>query len=79
MAELEAKCLSYSLALRRAEQQQASDKSMIASLSQSCAKLRAEVHHNGCMGTTCGITLFERLGFLNIQQEYGNPSERAWK
>ena len=43
LAELEAKCLSYTLSLRRAEQQQAADKSMIASLSQSCSKLRAEV------------------------------------
>ena len=43
MAELEAKCLSYSLALQRADHQQASDKGMIASLSQSCSKLRAEV------------------------------------
>ena len=43
MAELEAKCLSYSLALQRADQQQATDKGMVASLSQSCAKLRAEV------------------------------------
>ena len=42
-AELEAKCLSYSLALQRADHQQASDKGMIASLSQSCSKLRAEV------------------------------------
>lgn len=43
LAELEAKCLSYTLALQRADQQQAADRSMIASLSQSCSKLRAEV------------------------------------
>ena len=45
LAELEAKCLSSTLALRRAEQQQSSDKSMIYSLTQTCAKLRAEVRH----------------------------------
>ena len=48
MAELEAKCLSYSLAMQRADQQQASDRGMIASLSQSCAKLRAEVGSQKC-------------------------------
>lgn len=43
MAELEAKCLSYSLALQRTDQQQATDQGMVTSLNQSCAKLRAEV------------------------------------
>ena len=62
LAELQAKCLSYTLSLRRAEQQQAADKSMIASLSQSCSKLRAEVgltihsqHPIACSGVQAGV------------------------
>jgi hypothetical protein len=43
LAELEAECLSHTLALRRAEQQSASDKGMMCSLAQTCAKLRAQV------------------------------------
>ena len=64
LAELEAKCLSYTLSLRRAEQQQAADKSMIASLSQSCSKLRAEV---GLLTHSQHPTAFAgmRLGVLN--------------
>ena len=64
LAELEAKCLSYTLSLRRAEQQQAADKSMIASLSQSCSKLRAEV---GPLTHPQHPTAFPglRLGVLN--------------
>lgn len=58
LAELEAKCLSYTLSLRRAEQQQAADKSMIASLSQSCSKLRAEV---GLPTHSQHLTAFPRL------------------